>query len=247
MGPTGYAIMTFLVTSIPAIANKFVVKQYQGYGIKGSDIPVAGTNGGSPVINDSPNAGDEYYWRIATPASVGVLEIYPDLTFKWDMAGVAAGTYTFSYSLYENKILQTPNATVTVVVGNASQILRPLSDASNGPWLQSTGGSLFSCIDEASRNTDDFVYTNNAGACRFKLTAGQMPATSNNHTLTYCISGLAGRLVVTLQQGTSDIANWTHSTLPLNPTDYSRSLTSPQIAAISDYTNLYLKFESFVE
>lgn len=237
--------MTFLVTVNSPILNKFVVRKYTGYGIKGADVPTTGANGGSPAVNDSLLPASEYYWRIVSGPSAGVLEIFPDLTFTWDMSGVASGQYTFVYQLYENNIALLPTATVTANVGSIRQYLRPIEDTLLGPWLMSTGAVAYDCINEETRSLTDYVQTLNAGASRYRLSSGQTPSASNNHTLNYCIDGAGGRLVVTLQQNLVDIASWEHTTLPVTPTDYNRVLTSPQVSRITDYTNLFLKLEAF--
>ena len=111
--------MTFLVASSSPLAGKFVVKKYAGWGILGADIPTTGDNGGSPVLNDSPQAGSEYHWRLETAPSSGTVTIYPDLTFTH--TGAADGVWTWQYRLYEDGVSQGVS-TVTDTFGNIATL-----------------------------------------------------------------------------------------------------------------------------
>jgi len=127
--------MTFLVAATSPIAGKFVVKKYAGWGILGADIPTTGDNGGSPVLNDSINPTSEYYWRVETPPSDGVLTIYHDLTFEWDATGVADGSYPWVYRLFEDGASQ-GTATVSQTVGSGG-ISADLAATESGDTLAS--------------------------------------------------------------------------------------------------------------
>ena len=86
-------------------------------GILGANIPSEGEHGGSPVLNDftiTPTA--LYSWEVVTPPTAGTLEIFADLTFTWDAAGVPDGNYTWVYRLYENGV-SVGTATVYMHVG----------------------------------------------------------------------------------------------------------------------------------
>lgn len=111
--------MTFLVASSSPLSGKFVVKKYAGWGILGADIPTTGDNGGSPVLNDSPQAGSEYHWRLETAPSSGTVTIYPDLTFTH--TGAADGVWTWQYRLYEDGVSQGVS-TVTDTFGNIATL-----------------------------------------------------------------------------------------------------------------------------
>lgn len=96
--------MSFRVSSTPLLSGAFAVSPYAGLGVLGSDIPSEGDNGPSPLLNDGIVASSEYAWYLDTPPSAGALTLYPDGTFIWDAVGVADGTYTFTYRLYEDGI-----------------------------------------------------------------------------------------------------------------------------------------------
>lgn len=111
--------MSHVVSSSAPIASAHTVKQYAGFGILGADIPTTGDNGGSPVLNDGIVSTSEYHWRVETPPSDGVLTIYPDLTFDWDAAGVADGSYPWVYRLFEDGTDE-GTATVSQTVGTVT-------------------------------------------------------------------------------------------------------------------------------
>jgi hypothetical protein len=106
--------MSHLVAlTAPQIAAH-TVKRYAGFGILGADIPTAGDNGGSPVLNDGIAPGSEYHWRLVTPPASGTLTLYPDLSF--DLVGAADGDWSWQYRLFENGADQGA-ASVSIHVG----------------------------------------------------------------------------------------------------------------------------------
>lgn len=135
-------------------------------------------------------------------------------------------------------------AATTALVGvTFPAISRPESDVVGGQWLASTGSDKYAMIDEEVLDTGDYVYANaTALVQRFKLAA---VAAGASPSLAYVADSSTGNgIIVTLQEGTTDIASETRNPLPATPTSYTLTLTAPQIAAITDWTNLYLKIES---
>ena len=106
--------MSHLVSSSPPISGAHTVKQYAGFGIRGSAIPATGDNGGSPVLNDAISSTAEYYWRVETLPDAGTLTIYPDLSYL--LVGASDGVHPWVYRLFENGIDQ-GTATVTERIG----------------------------------------------------------------------------------------------------------------------------------
>ncbi len=96
--------MSHLVASSLPISGSHAVKRYAGFGILGADIPTTGDSGGSPVLNDGIEPSGEYYWRVETPPSDGVLVIYDDLSVVFDAAGLADNSYPWSYRLFETGV-----------------------------------------------------------------------------------------------------------------------------------------------
>ena len=237
--------MTFLVAASSPIAGKFVVKKYAGWGILGANIPTTGDNGGSPVLNDSINPTSEYHWRVETPPSAGVLTIYPDLTFEWDGTGVPDGSYPWVYRLFEDGV-SVGTATVSQTVGITAQFLRPIADIANSGWTPSTGSNLFSCIDEAVRNDSIYISATAPGAiCEVLLgTSSGDPLSSINHLPRIVMSAGSGGIILRLKQGATIIKAWAYASLAGSDTMYEPSLTSGEIDAITDYTDLRLEMET---
>ena len=231
--------MTFLVAATSPIAGKFVVKKYAGFGILGADIPTTGDNGGSPVLNDGINSAKEYHWRVETPPSAGVLTIYPDLTFEWDGSGVPDGSYPWVYRLFEDGV-SAGTATVSQTVGITAQFLRPISDVSNSGWTPSAGSDLFACIGETVRNDSTYISATAPGAiCEVLLgTSSGDPLSSINHLPRIVMSAGSGGIILRLKQGATIIKAWTYASLAGSDTLYEPTLTSGEIDAISDNTDL---------
>lgn len=146
----------------------------------------------------------------------------------------------------------TPGAGTITVTGFATTDLErglrysyPTADTSVGPWAASTGTDLYAMIDEESASDTDYIYADALGTGKFKILPVTDPAASTGHVVNYRIwSPVSGNAKVRLVQGTTTIAEWTHTTLPSTATSYSQQLTGLQADAITDYDDLYLEFEA---
>lgn len=127
---------------------------------------------------------------------------------------------------------------------SAPQIIRPSSDVSAGLWLPSSGTDLFAMIDETPASDADYIYTLNAGAvCTIALQTATDPAVSAGHVVRYRLRGDGTSGVeVALMQNTTVIATWTHDPAPASFTDYAQTLSGAQADAITDYSQLRLRF-----
>lgn len=237
--------MSHVVSSSAPITSAHTVKQYAGFGILGANIPATGDNGGSPVLNDGISPASEYHWRVETPPSAGALTIYPDLTFEFDAAGVADGSYPWVYRLFEDGTDQ-GTATVSQTVGITAQFLRPISDVSNSGWTPSTGSDLFACIGETVRNDSTYISATAPGAiCEVLLgTSSGDPLSSVNHLPRIVMSAGSGGIILRLKQGATLIKAWTYASLAGSDTLYEPTLTSGEIDAITDYADLRLEMET---
>ncbi|MBV2206652.1 MAG: hypothetical protein KUL87_14620 [Pseudomonas sp.] len=99
-----------------ALSGGWLTSAYPGMGILGSDIPTAGDNGGSPVLNDGISAGKEYRWALVTPPASGTITLYEDLTFEF--SGASDGIHSATYRLWEDGVDQ-GTATITLQVGQS--------------------------------------------------------------------------------------------------------------------------------
>lgn len=144
----------------------------------------------------------------------------------------------------------------TATVPGAAVFLRPLTDDAVGSWTTHAGGTsnLFQAIDEAAADDADYVQSP-------VLTAGQSSIYTLNlgtsaqlwvakaHTVRYryfaANSGLS--LTVTLLQGSTAIASWSHASISASSwVTAEQVLTTDQRAALktSGYSSLKLKFEA---
>lgn len=106
------------VDNLPLISGQFVVSQYTGNGVKGSDVPMTGESGGSVLANDislPADADKELRAVVTTWPTNGELEFMENGSF------VYAGTSdTFQYQLYVDGVAVGQSATVTLTVGTTT-------------------------------------------------------------------------------------------------------------------------------
>lgn len=124
------------------------------------------------------------------------------------------------------------------------QRLAPISDVSPGGWVPSSGSDLFAMLDEAVENDTDFISTSIAGdLCVLALTVAVDPATGVNHLPAYRLigDGTSG-IEVTVRQGSTIIATFTHDPAPTSWTTYNQTLSNAEADAITDYSALRIGF-----
>jgi hypothetical protein len=140
----------------------------------------------------------------------------------------------------------------SVTVGQPTGFMRPGSDDLDGSWTTESGGTnLFNSIDEVVPNDADYIQSvidPPSDTCRVNLVAPSGNISSPFVvTYRYSKSGTEGvqvDLTVTLKQGTTTIASWSHTNISTTLTTVRQTLTAPQLAAISDFTNLKLEFNA---
>lgn len=126
-----------------------------------------------------------------------------------------------------------------------AQFARPTSDVSLGGW----SGPAFSAIDEAVASDADFTTSPTAPAgatLEVALGAVEDPQASTGHVVRYryrknTTGGAQINLTVALMQGAVQIASWSHTNIDA-VTTAAQTLTGPQADAITDYSNLRLRF-----
>ncbi len=95
-------------------------------------------------------------------------------------AGGGSTTYTCTVT---DSLGGNASDSVTVSWVAPGQIFRPVADGAANSWTSSTGGALFSCIDEAVADTADFISspdTPTGQEFKFKLSALPDPVDDNN-------------------------------------------------------------------
>lgn len=110
-------------------------------------------------------------------------------------------------------------------------VARPISDIGNAGWV-STRSSLYDAIDDLVPDDADYISTSTASTCELGLSETAYPGTSSQ-ALIYRASSINGStLTVTLKQGATTIATWSHALTP-TLTTYRQALTAGQIALLT--------------
>lgn len=130
------------------------------------------------------------------------------------------------------------------------QQVRPTSDITVGSW---TTSPLWSKLDEQVASDADFIQSGLDPAnqmCEVRCGSLSDPACTKEHLVRYRIGKdtTGGKVIdftVALYQSTTSIATWTHSNVDVFAT-YTQTLTEAQAKAITDYTNLRLRFTANV-
>lgn len=138
-----------------------------------------------------------------------------------------------------------------------TQTARPIADTNISGMTDENGGgsNLFAVLDEASADDADFIRstaapTGDVYVCLLDELID--PLSSANHVVHYRYSKQGTTqvdLLVELRmhysseasQGTL-IASWTHTDIPTAWTQADQTLSAGEADAITDYTDLYLRF-----
>ena len=141
-----------------------------------------------------------------------------------------------------------------------SHFLRPSADVTDGGWTRTPGGTqvdLWAVVDELAADDADYIQSASAPAndpCVLKLSSADDPLSSSQHVVRYryrkdLSGGSQIDLTVQLRQGYVSesnlgllIAQQVHSNIPAAITDGEFTLTAAEADAISNYTNLFLRF-----
>lgn len=135
------------------------------------------------------------------------------------------------------------------------QALRPASDTSIGTWKNEVNGttSLFQSVAKPAGVDDGTFVVATASAVndtvKFKLDVPVFEVGDEGY-VDYRIAKAPStatqtvNITVRLLQGVTEIAAWVHTNVSGTLTNVTQTLTAPQIAAITDYSNLYLEIIS---
>lgn len=188
--------------------------------------------GFAPAVAQSANQ------FIAPGAGTMVITGYaPTVTQATGSPNLTPGAGTVTLSGYAPAVAQ-------AAAPRDPRFARPVTDVSAGSWLPSVpGATLASMIDEPAADSSDYDYTTVASTCEIALNAVTDPLTSANQVVRYQVWSPQGNgITVSMMQGSTVIASWSHSTLPPTPTIYAQALTGPQCDAITNYADLRFKF-----
>ena len=113
------------------------------------------------------------------------------------------------------------------------RIVYPNTDVVTGDWVSSTGGALYSTLDEVTPDDADYISVNSVSSCTMRLEAAAYPGMPSQ-ALAYRASSTQGSfLTVTLSQSNTVIMTRTHQLTGLN-TLYTQTLTPEEIALIGN-------------
>lgn len=131
--------------------------------------------------------------------------------------------------------------------------LRPDADFSTGTWTPSVGSDLFAMIDETVVDDADFIRSADNPANDTTIVTLSDPTVGKRlkdpFTVRYRYkkhdTGTIS-ITVTLRQGSTQIAQWVHSSPTTSFQTASQTITGSEYAAITDWTNLRLEFKANV-
>ncbi|MEM2159765.1 MAG: hypothetical protein QXN55_02285 [Candidatus Nitrosotenuis sp.] len=141
------------------------------------------------------------------------------------------------------------------VSSGSTQYARPDSDVTKDNWTTGTGSTtnLYAEIDESTQNDSDY---DKSGQISLLDTTETLevglsnvidPETSSNHIVRYAYGkdasgGAVIDLTVSLMQGTTQIASWTHNDIGTGFTLATQTLSAAQADSITNYSDLRLRF-----
>lgn len=194
----------------------------------------------------------------ADPGSYAVTGTNATLRHGW-VVSIGSGSYAVTGT--DATLTKTTNKSLSVdpgsyaVSGTAATFrmgenLRPDGDVSDGGWTTGTGGSdLWTAIDEVAFDDSDYIRSgDNPSNDACEVTISNPSGAVGEHVTVeyrYCKYG-SGRidLTVSLKEGSTVIASWTHTDIGTSETTASQSLSAGEVSSITDYSALSLMFEA---
>lgn len=128
---------------------------------------------------------------------------------------------------------------IALAPSSTSYVARPDSDVSAGAWTASSGSDLYAMLDEESADDDDYIQSTTGSTCEVALATVSAPPSGWVTVVRYRIQG---DCTVSLRQGSTQIASWSHSPGPGSPTTYTQTLSGGEQSSISDWSDLRLRF-----
>lgn len=139
----------------------------------------------------------------------------------------------------------------------STQFARPDSDITKDNWVDTAGGNsngiLYDEIDEVTQNDADYSTSgpisllDTTETWEVGLSDVIDPQTSSNHVVKYAYGksasgGVQINLTVSLMQGGTTIASWSHNNIGNGFTLATQTLSAAQADSITNYSDLRLRF-----
>lgn len=120
------------------------------------------------------------------------------------------------------------------------QILAPTGQLAGSTWIASTGGALYTCVDESSPDEADWTYTTTADAWEeFTFPApGSYNVSTAGGYVRYHLPAGSGAITVELRQGSTVLETWGPHALTGALQAFSQQIT----AGTSDSSDLRVRF-----
>jgi hypothetical protein len=142
---------------------------------------------------------------------------------------------------------------VHYVAAAGGLFFRPTATTSAGTWTNELGGAtLHTSIDETSASDADYIQSVNSpnlDICKIAMTTTGGVDTAEDVFVRYRYRKQGGEVIdlrVRLLEGTTERASWTHSAITTSYVTAEQTLTAPEKAAVTDWSNLFLEFRADV-
>jgi hypothetical protein len=196
----------------------------------------------------------------SNPAETGTLTTAGQLRAADVAERVEAGSLTANGRPYGADFFAAAETGALIAAGSTggpqyeATTAHPAADVTDGGWTDQTGGpNLAAALDELIADDADYI-TSSASPGSPDIAEVQLgslgdPNSSTGHIVRYrygkdSAAGDTLNLTVRLRQGTTTIASWTHTDVPAGWTDAVQTLSGAEADAITDYSDLRIRFEA---
>lgn len=221
---------------------------FDGFNTTASEVFGAATMSGAGALTAS---GTTRRYGAATMSGTGALTAAgKQLSYG---AATMAGTGDLTATGHVQNLVAMSGAGALSADGFVPTYERPSGTISAGSWTPVGAGTLWEAIDETTAVDSDYIVSSSSPGspdiCEVALSNVANPGVDTGHIVRYrfqkdTVGGDTINLTVRLVEGTTVIASWTESNIGATATDAIHELTTGEASAITDYTDLRLRFEA---